>query len=1857
MSPGSHRKGLLLKRTAAPENRKGRGATWSSTRFLSVPLRLYVRDLPWCVTGRWRSVHQRETVVSLTPLPGPAAGPDGETTKRTVRDGSLSRGGGRTSRSPDQGVQRGRRRSREPKLLDARRSRRDDRASSTNGTKGKTKSQGKSAREATPAGSPEEAGSRGRSGSQGRSSRADATARRPRGGRDTLVERIGGRSSPGPFGPISTGVVAGYHGGKLLWCEDQGCRNRSEGGNGEGRSLPLLHSYWDGQRKPPASSWREEGTSLPGSPLPCKLRPAGKWRSFPARPEGAARSSAGRGVGDVSRDRSRRSRGRRARAPEEKGSGARTPEERGGMRCQGTETQKESIVFSEVGGKGQEEKEEEGEEKKGGLYRRSACLESSAEGVGSPLRGDGAGPERAREETGHAPSPAFCNKEEREAEHLEQLKGKLQLLDVQPGRGSRERCGFLRGDQSEGAGRKIPGSVSDGNAPEYAAPAFDHLRGGGCRKHDEAGGAALLSERAEPSCLWPPSKGITQPCYGNRCLAQGAPSPDTRHNVSETQSPRSCSQRHGLGSGTEGGTRIKRGCSPDRTRGAPDGPEGVVSGCQGQVASPFHQSRQGNPEGKGEGEARQGHVDQGRQARGFKEGERKRRWEEVMIPGEASTFHQEGGEAQSSLEAPKIDSGALFPTFREGMRTSYAADEAFGRMEEPASTVKNFPYESSTGDPANFKGQGQPPPTRSQGTLDFSGSRVPGTKKDWGDLVGARVVDMGLRIQQWLLEVIPLRSSSTGKRMDNSVFPLPTSSSYLLELFPDLTPPEIAWLSCIGMGLNSLWGADVHFMGPVKGVAVKCLNLLVSDVKRISALEGTLEPFDWGQFFMTRGIDYKGDEVKTAREFCWQNIAPALPREIGRVPLSEVCTLGARHYVENLDLYIRPKERWVIQKAPRVMVSPADWPEVCSGLVSAGVCVFLRVSEVFHVGEKPLLNGLFGVTKDEWAGDHEVYRLIMNLTPFNGIAEPMKGDVETLPMWSLMSPYQIQPDESLLVSSEDVRCFFYTMSVPSAWYKFLAFNRRVPEVCLPPEMKGEEVYLASRVLPMGFANSVSLAQHVHRNLAMWSGSREDVDQCLIAAPEAEIRKDRPVTVANPAWRIYLDNYDLLEKVKSVDVGTLAGSRAPAVLALRHEYETWEVPRNLKKAVERSETAEVQGAQVDGRLGVAYPRESKLLKYLAAALSLMKSEKVTQRQVQVVCGGLVYVSMFRRQLLGCLNAVWRFIELFEQRHVHHMALPDTCRVEILRFIALVPLARLDFRLQYTGQVTCSDASTTGGGVCASTALSRAGSLAAQGCLRGQLPELRQEHQVVTIGLFDGIGALRVACDLLGLQVMGHISVEKDPAAQRVVTSHFPETQHYTDVAAITHDEVHSWACTFSQASLIIIGAGPPCQGVSGLNAQRKGALRDERSSLFHHVKRIWSLVKVQFPWCQVHCLMESVASMDAEDRAIMSVDFGGEPWACDAGQLTWCSRPRLYWISWDIAEQPGAYLQSGKPGAPSEVVLTACQDLEQVCEEGWLKVDPSRPFPTFTTSRPRARPGHKPAGVNSCSQADLDRWAEDSFRFPPYQYTAKNLLINKQDQMRLPTISEKEYMLGFPVGYTMACSPKRLRGSLEHKDLRHTLVGNTWSVPVVAWFLGQLCGPLGLCPCFTPQEIVDFLNPAHQTFLQSRLWRSTLRPLRGAGSTDQTILVQKLGNLTSVKGEDILLTTSSSQLARFHRLRASIPARLWRWRIISGWRWSGDPEHINALEMRAVLTTLKWRIHHKQQINCRFLHLVDSLVVLHALARGRSSSRKLRSTLSRINALLLCSGNQALWGYVQTDQNPADRPSRWGVRVRTKFRNA
>ena len=1643
----------------------------------------------------------------------------------------------------------------------------------------------------------------------------------------TPVNRAGGRGD----------------GCNLLWREGEGLWTNYQAGDGA-RAIPLVPStFGDDLRGHPPGSHCEPERRLCGSSVPGPLRASGEWRPLPPRPKGEIGQGCDQGPRVVQEPRggsgrqgpwSGRDEGVAREASGLESSPGPGRQGRGGIRGDLKQGQEEK----ERKGEGKEEesvqeRQREGREGKRKVKEKkrktgwAASHSSGSKGSGGSLWGDGFGP-RGEDKVESDPSGQTLYEECQEGQKL--IKSIFKDEGFQQQQQSPGYCpaggGLYRDVQSKEHSRTIPWGTQPRSHSEHEGQATQRDWGRDGVPGDSSYGSPVLQATPGQEGVSPGGSGVGQPKYGHRPPPAWKASTCAGYNVPEDEVGRGNFVRHGLaGVPTHGDTTY--GEHHHRpTHRAEGSSEGDLRGFKGNLVS--------EPSFRREGSERQ-------RSKERCEGKRRRQERRKRARSRTGSAGQEGklkGEGAGRIS--HVSTGGLLPPPAEGCGADLEIDEnglkpaggdVFVQDPPPMDVLVPRPLDDIPSEV--FSKSGIPPPSGKK-------SDAEGTGFDGSEFT---LKGLGGQVLQ-------------GAGIFGDLFPVPTSKDVLLDLFPDLDPDDCCWFVCVCLGLNSVWGGTLFNDSPPNQVQILCLRELFSDVKRLQSMTGTLKDFDWVSFFRTRSVDYRGDEVKIALKFSWSNIAPALPREIGVVPLEDICSEGAKYYVENFDLFLKKREEWPPLTCPKVMVKEEDWGEVCSGLVRAGVCTFLEREEVFDTGNGLLLNGLFGVTKDEVSDGVDVYRLIMNLVPLNGICQPLSGDVATLPSWSSMSPYFLQPSENLLVSSEDVRCFFYVMSVPLCWHKYLAFNKVVPDSCLPERLRGREVYLSAKVLPMGFLNSVSLAQHVHRALVQRT-TRSFRSEVRVNDPCQELRKDKQMPLSSDMWRVYLDNYDLLEKVEATEMVDKVGTVGAPVLALREQYELWGVPRNVKKAVERQPVAEVQGATVDGIKGVAFPRETKLLKYVAAALKLCAQSYVSQRQMQVVCGGLVYVSMFRRPLLGSLNAVWKQIEGFGEQGSLHGVLWAECRYEILRFVSLLPLARMDFRLAVHPQVTCSDASTTGGGLCASSGLTGFGYSVSQGGLRGQTPQELSEHAVLSIGLFDGIGALRVALELLDVEVLGHISVEQSVAATRVVEASFPSVHTVKDVREVTEDVVRGWSVTFSQCSLVLLGGGPPCQGVSGLNADRRGALKDERSALFVHVKRVEGLVKRHFPWCQVHTFMESVASMDDADKQAMSDDFNDDPWKCDAGTMTWCNRPRLYWMTWELTEGEGVQLLE-PPGGQREVCLTAVQDVELVSKVGWIKADPSKSFPTFTTSRPRQSPGRKPAGINQCSDEEVQRWTEDSFRFPPYQYMSRHALVNRDGHFRLPDAEEREFMMGFPVGYTLNCLPKSQRKGQGVMDLRMTLLGNSWSVPVVAWFLCQLLAPRGLCAAYSVQDIMDKLHPNPRSPIQSLLFRQPLRPARGSCvEGDPSQLAFRLANLVSIKGEDILLTSSSQEQVKFHRLRASVPSKLWKWRTISGWKWTKSGDHINVLELRAILTSLTWRIIHQHHIRNRMIHLTDSLVCLHCLTRGRSSSRKLRRTLSRINALLLVSSSQALWAYVHTDQNPADRPSRWSRKVKTKFRHA
>ena len=155
---------------------------------------------------------------------------------------------------------------------------------------------------------------------------------------------------------------------------------------------------------------------------------------------------------------------------------------------------------------------------------------------------------------------------------------------------------------------------------------------------------------------------------------------------------------------------------------------------------------------------------------------------------------------------------------------------------------------------------------------------------------------------------------------------------------------------------------------------------------------------------------------------------------------------------------------------------------------------------------RPLLNEMFSVSKNEVVDSVELPRLIMNLIPVNRLCRSLQGDTGTLPSVAQFSAFYLD-------DSEVVTCFYYFFRLPESWHRFMAFSKPLPPELTPDCWKDKVCYLFSRVLPMGFVNSVGFGAtyNIHRHVVRWSSP----DQ---TGGEKEMRRDLPPTISKSMFR-------------------------------------------------------------------------------------------------------------------------------------------------------------------------------------------------------------------------------------------------------------------------------------------------------------------------------------------------------------------------------------------------------------------------------------------------------------------------------------------------------------------------------------------------------------------------------------------------------------------------------------------------------------------------------------------------------------------------------------------------------------------
>ena len=402
-------------------------------------------------------------------------------------------------------------------------------------------------------------------------------------------------------------------------------------------------------------------------------------------------------------------------------------------------------------------------------------------------------------------------------------------------------------------------------------------------------------------------------------------------------------------------------------------------------------------------------------------------------------------------------------------------------------------------------------------------------------------------------------------------------------------------------------------------------------------------------------------------------------------------------------------------------------------------------------------------------------------------------------------------------------------------------------------------------------------------------------------------------------------------------------------------------------------------------------------------------------------------------------------------------------------------------------TASDASSTGG------AVGQARNLTPQGAdfvysASGRRGKLRQAP-VLVVSLFNGIGGALRCYDILGLEVAAMVAVDLSKPANRVTSRRWPQALLLNDVREIIADVVFQWLLQYPHVEEIHLWGGFPCVDLSSVKHNRLNLLGRE-SGLFFEIVRILDVLRQvwgsSFP---ILFFVENVACMDRKACREISGVLGVKPYKVQCSDAVPISRPRFCWTNNPLGQLEGVVVTERDDWFE---VVANCQypRVEQWLREDstWEYQDSGEVFPTCMKAIKRLSPPPKPAGLDRTPFPARERWAADSFKYPPYQYKDQYVIWSSKG-WRLLESSERELLHGYGFGHTALCfSASEIKKSFEaYEDMRCSLVGDSFSVysfVIFAWnacvkFLprvsySHLCHRMGMSPGFCAP--LDLLSP-------------------------------------------------------------------------------------------------------------------------------------------------------------------------------------
>ncbi len=1057
-----------------------------------------------------------------------------------------------------------------------------------------------------------------------------------------------------------------------------------------------------------------------------------------------------------------------------------------------------------------------------------------------------------------------------------------------------------------------------------------------------------------------------------------------------------------------------------------------------------------------------------------------------------------------------------------------------------------------------------------------------------------------------------------------------------------------AWLFLAITGLNFLAGAGAV---PKNGAWTKLEKLAVDNLratisrrcKKDSTGRTSIEEVE--KDVLSKRVGYEGEEVSVCHSLTLEQVMPSLPPHSHGGAIQALDWVGStsRRFLLNPQECLVEDPVFKRAKIPgKVHVQSGEELGLAQELVARGV--WHPLEDIYQVEGVPLLNGLFGVPKSGTVGSGApVLRLIMNLIPSNCCLQQLQGKVDSLPGICAWQSVFLEDGEELRLFQSDMSSAFYLFALPSCWYRYLGFNIVVSGHEIGKGGAGQWA-LCCAVIPMGWSSSVGLMQEISENLLLRGG----------LDPRHQIRRGATLPVwmvgllgeaklsGSYWWHVYLDNFCAAERI-APEEASVAGAECHKLAE-----QIWRdsgVLSSEKKRKAFEARIEELGAEIDGLEGTLGASTERLRKVMWATVWLLNQKYLKRKHVQIVAGRWVFLMQFRRPAMSIFNAVWAFVGNSMDKKRCRL---EAVRAELLTAIFLGPLMHSYLKAPVAEVITASDASSTGGAVSLARCLTPEG----QDFVGGSLLADSQAYTApfIVLSLFNGVGGAFRCYDICGVRPRARIAFDTCKESNRVTQKRWPDVLVYHDVRDLGPATVRKWRLQFGDIEEIHVWGGFPCVDLSSAKADRLN-LEGPGSSLFWELPRILGVLEAEFKGTvKVKSCFENVASMDLTATEQISEALQRRPYRLDCWQAVPTHRPRFAWCSERIEGHmdglectPHRYWTEVKAVAPYPETSQWIQPGKVWEGEGLHAV-----LPTCMKSIPRVNPPPKPAGLDRCNEATINRWVSDEFRFPPYQYK-EQFLITSEESWRLLSPVERELLLGYGYRHTAVClSASDIKSNKRrYEDCRLSLLGDSFSVysfVIFAFSLAiryvprvpysHLCNRMGLAP--------GFLAPVRLLAPVARCLKYGSPPnLRGPFQVEQ--LNRILLKRTDHTGSDVRLTSGEPLSSKIFP-RQAVSAQWWTWEPAFHLRWK-QKAHINLLELEAILLAIKFQVSRLDISQSRIFHISDSYVCLSIVSKGRSGSNVLQRKLKQIAAFLLSFGLQIIVGHVESTENPTDAASR------------